>query len=83
MLVLCKMLGVFVNPLTDDYKNSPHNRDNLTQPIEILLSKKQKTFFVLLSAILKSTLNFDHFQKRDDPHSRYISQITSPKKAIR
>ena len=46
------------------------------QPIQILLSQKQKTFPQFFSAFLKSTLNFDHCRKKDDPHSRCISQIT-------
>ena len=46
------------------------------QVIQILLSQKQKTFSELFSAFLKSTLNFEHSPKTDDPHSRYISQIT-------
>ena len=45
MLVLCKILGLFVNTLTDDDKYSLLYRDNLTQQIQILLSQKPKTFF--------------------------------------
>ena len=80
MLVLCKILSLFVNTLTDDDKYSLLYRDNLTQQIQILLSQKQKTFSQLFSKILKPTLNFSHFQKKDDPHSRYISQITISEK---
>ena len=46
------------------------------QPIQILLSHKQKTFSEFFSALLRFTLNFEHFRKKDDPHSRCISQIT-------
>ena len=80
MLVLCKILSLFVNTLTDDDKYSLLYRDNLTQQIQILLSQKQKTFSQLFSEILKPTLNFEHFQKKDDPHSRCISQITVSEK---
>ena len=80
MLVLCKILGLFVNTLTDDGKDSLLYRDSLTQQIQILLSQKPKTFSQLSSEILKPTLNFSHFQKKDDPHSRYISQITVSEK---
>ena len=46
----------------------------------MLLCQKQKTFSQFLSAFLKYTLNFKHFQKIDDPHRRCISEITdSPK----
>ena len=64
MLVLAKMLRVFFDILTADDKYFPLNRDNLLQPIQILLSQKQKTFSRLFFALLKSTLNFEHFQKK-------------------
>ena len=49
MLVLCKFLRLLVKTLTDDEKYSPLYRENLTQPIQILLSQKQKTFSKLSS----------------------------------
>ena len=73
MLVLCKFLRLLVKTLTDDEKYSLLYRENLTQPIQILLSQKRKTFSRFLSAFLKCTLNFAHFQKKDDSHSRRIS----------
>ena len=76
MLVLCKILGLFVNTLPDDDKYSLLYRDNLTQQIQILLSQKPKTFSKLSSKILNPTFNFEHFQKKDDPLSRCSSQIT-------
>ena len=69
MLVLCKFLRPLVKTLTDDEKYSLLYRDNLTQPIQILLTEKQKSFSHFLSTYLKSTLSFAHFQKKDDPHS--------------
>ena len=80
MLVLCKILRLLLNTLTDDDKYSFLYRDNLMQPIQILLSQKQKTFSELFSRFLKSTLNFEHFQKKDDPHSRCISIINVSEK---
>ena len=80
MLVLCKILKLFVNTLTDDDKYSVLYRDNLIQPIQILLCHKQKTFSQFLSAFLKSTLNFEHSGKKDDPQSRCIPQITVSEK---
>ena len=44
MLVLCKILSLFVNTLTEDDKYSLLYRENLMQPIQILLSQKQKNF---------------------------------------
>ena len=69
MLVLCKILKLLVNTFTADEKYSVLYRDNLVQPIQILLSEKQKTFSLFFSAFLKPTLSFAHFQKKDDPHS--------------
>ena len=80
MLVLCKFLRLLVKTLTDDEKYSLLYRENLTQPIQILLSQKQKTFSQFFSAFLKSTLNFEHFQQKIHPHSRIISQITISEK---
>ena len=76
MLVLCKIFRLFVNTVTDNGKYSLLYRDNLTQPILILLSQKQNTFSQFFIAFWKSTLNFEHFPQKDDPHSRCISQIT-------
>ena len=64
MLVLRKILGLFVNTLSEDDRYCLLYKDNLLQPIQILLSQKQKTFSEFFSAFLKSTLNFEHFQKR-------------------
>ena len=64
-----KILRLFVNTLTLDDKHYLLNRDNLTQPIQIQLSQKQKTFSGFFFAISKSILNFKHLPKKDDPHS--------------
>ena len=58
MLVRCKILGLFVNTLTDDGKYSLLYRDNLTQQIQILLSQKPKTFSQFFSGFLQPLLNF-------------------------
>ena len=80
MLVRCKFLRLLVRTLTDDEKYYLLYRENLTQPIQILLSQKQNTFSQFFSEFLKSTLNFEHFQTKDDPHSRITSQITVAEK---
>ena len=60
---------MFVNTLTADDKYSFLNRNNLKQPIRTPLSKKHTAFSQFFLAFLKSTLNFEPFQKKDDPHS--------------
>ena len=44
------------------------------------LSGKQKASCQFLSGFLKSSLNFEHFGKKDDPHGCCISEITDSKK---
>ena len=63
-----KILRLFVNTLTVEDKYYLLHRDNLTEPIQMLLSQKQKRFSECLSAFPKSILNFKHLQKKDDPH---------------
>ena len=69
VLVRHKALKLFVNTLSADDKYSLLKRDNLTKPIRMQLSQKQKPFYQLLLAFSKSALNLEHFQTRDDPHS--------------
>ena len=83
MLVLCKISGLFLNTLTDDDKYSLLDGDNLTQPIQILLSQKQKTFSQFGSAFLKSTLNVEHFQKQINLIADVFRKLPSPKIVIR
>ena len=83
MLMLWKILRLFVNTLNDDDKYCLLYRDNLTQPIQILLSQKQKTFSGFFSAFLKSTLNFEHFQKKMTLIADVFPKLPSTKKVIR
>ena len=80
LLVICKILKLFPNTLSADGKYSPLDRDNLTQQIDMLLSQKEKTFYEFLSSVLKSSSNLEHFQKKDDPHSWGIAEITDSQK---
>ena len=82
MLVLCKILGLFVNTLTDDDKYSFLCRDNLTQPIQIHLCQKEKTFSHFFSAFLKSTLIFEHFEKKMTLIADVFPKVPCPKKVI-
>ena len=44
------------------------------------LSRKQKAFSEFFSSFLKSRLNFEHFQKKDDSYTWGISEITESEK---
>ena len=72
LLVIHKILRLFVHTLTVNDKHYLLNRGNLTQPIQMQLSEKQKTFsqfFFFFFAFLKSILNVKHLPKKDDPRS--------------
>ena len=73
--MICKIVRPFVKAWTNDDKHYLLNGDNLTQPIQMELSQKQKTFSGLFFAFLKSILNFKHFSQKDEPHSLCISEI--------
>ena len=83
LLVTWKVLRLIANILTANDKCFLLNRDNLKQLIQMHLSEKQKTFSEFFSAILKSRLNFEHFPKKKDHHSRRISEITDAENVIK
>ena len=64
-----KTLRLFVNTFTVNDKHYLLNRDNLTEPIQMQLSEKEKTFSEFFFASLKSILNVKHLPKKGDPRS--------------
>ena len=83
LLVICKISRLFPNTLSGDGKYSLFNRDNLTQPIQMILSGKQKTYSRFFYSFLKSSLIFELFRKKYDPHCWYISEITESENLVR
>ena len=82
-LLTCQSLGLIVNTLDADDKYPVLNNDNLTIPIQMQLAQKRKTFSEFLAAFLKYRLNFEYFQKKDDPYSFCISEITNSENMVR
>ena len=68
LLVIHRILRPFVNTLAVKDKHYLLNRENLTRPIQIQLSQKQRIFSEFFFAFLKSILNFKTLTKKDDPH---------------
>ena len=83
MLVRCRILRLFVNTFPDNHKYCLLYRDNLTQPIQILLYEKQKNFSQFFFPFLESTLNFVDFQKKMTFIADVFRELASPKKVIR
>ena len=77
-----KILRLFVKTMTADDKYSLLTRDNLTQPIHIHLSQKQKTFSEIFCSFLKSTLTFKNFQKKMNPIAYIIPKLRTPKHLV-
>ena len=46
------------------------------------LSQKQDIFSEFFFEFLKSTLNFEHFPNKGEPHSCFISEIKDVEKGI-
>ena len=46
------------------------------QKFKMHLSQKENDFSEFFSPFFESSLNFENFQKKDDPHSLCISEIT-------
>ena len=68
LLVIHKVLRLFVNRLTANDNNHLLNRDNLTQPIQVQLSQKQKTFpQFFFFCILKIYIKFSTFAQKKRP----------------
>ena len=75
ILVTSDLLGQFLNTLTSDYKCSRQNLENLWQQVPRQISRKAQTFSGLFVTFLKSTLNFEYFEKKDQSHSLSITEI--------
>ena len=70
LTVICKTLEHFANTLNVGHISSLLNRDNLTQSIQMHLSLVKKTVSQFVSSFLKSRLNFELFEKKNnDPHT--------------
>ena len=76
LLLAWKILGLLVNTLAADEKYPVLHRDNLTIPIQMQISQKQKTFAEFFASNFKSRLNFKHFFKKDDSHRFCIFEVT-------
>ena len=79
-LVRSKVLGLFLNTLTAEYKYSPRNMQTFAKQVPTPLSLKKKTFSGFFIAFLKSTSNGEHFQKKGESSSLSISEITDSKR---
>ena len=74
LLIICEILGHFVNTLTTNGKYSLPNSEILLQSIQMKLYKERINCFEIFALFLRSISNFEHFESKNDPHSLGISE---------
>ena len=66
---------MFRKTLTANDKYPVRDCENVSSPIQMNLSLNPKTFSDSFVPLLESTSNFKLFEKKDDRHSYFISEI--------
>ena len=79
LLLWWQTLGLLFNTLAADEKYPALNRNNLTTPIQMILSEKKNFFLNFLSVFSKSKLSFEHFEKKDDHTAFVFSKVRTLK----
>ena len=79
VLVICNTS----NTSSADGSYSLLNTDNLTQPIQMRVSERQRTFSRFFLAFLKSSLNFEHFEKKMSLIADVFPKLRTPKNVVR
>ena len=67
---------LFRNTLTANDNYPIQDCENLPSPIQMSLSLERNFFSDLFVPFLESTSNFKHFEKKDDRHTYFLSEIT-------
>ena len=67
---------MFRNTLAANDKYPVRDCVNLSSPIQMQLSSKPIIFLDFFVPFLEFTSNFKRFEKKDDRHSYFISEIT-------
>ena len=75
VLVISEPLRHSVNILTADFKYSRWNWEKLPQQVPMQTPLKLKICSRFFIAFLKSTLNLEYFEKKDQSHSLSITEI--------
>ena len=79
LLLTCQILALLFITLGADEKYPVLNRDNLTKPIQMQLSQKEKSFSEFFAEFFKSTLNFKHLEKKITLIYFVFSKLRTPK----
>ena len=82
-LIYMKMLGLLVKTLATDEKYLVLDRDNLTIPIQMQLSQKEKSFSPIFASFLGVQLKFKRYEQKDDTLMFCVSEITDQENVVR
>ena len=82
VLVKSELLVQFINTLTADYKYSRQNLEKFLQQLPMHTSLKLKTCSRFFIAFLKSPLNFEYFERKDQSKSLSITGIINCERSI-
>ena len=77
VVVRSEVLGQFVNTMTAVYNYFRWNLENLRQQVQTPISQKVSHFSGFSIVSLKSKLNLDYFDKKDQSHSLSITEINN------
>ena len=75
LLETWKFFRPFLNTLTANDKYSVNSKEKWLEKFQMHFSQKQNIFTEFFLAFFDSGVNFEHFQRKDDPHSLCISKI--------
>ena len=81
--VTWEIIELLVSTLDADDNYPLLKGENLMVPMEMQLAQKGKTFCHFFLAFLRSTLNVEHFEGKDDPHRICICEITDSENVVR
>ena len=65
--------------MTAVYNYFRYNLENSKQQVQTQISLKRKTFSTFFIAYMKSTLNLEYFEKKDQSHSLSITEFNNCK----
>ena len=83
LLETWKLFRPFLHTLTANDKYSLNSKDKWMEIIQMHLSQKQNIFSELFSAFFKSTLNFEHFQKKMNLIAYVFRKLPTTKDMLR
>ena len=83
LFLTCQILPLLFITSGADEKYPVLIRDNLTIPIQMQLSKKQKTFSEFFVELSKSKLNFKHFEKKMTVIHFVFLEVTDSENVVR